>query len=164
TSISPWIVTAAALDPFRAPTPEREMELLPYLDGSKDGLYDIELKVLMQPEGADKETLLATTNYSRMYYSAAEQLCHHAVGGCGMSAGDLLGSGTVSGPTPDEYGSLMEKSWAGREPFTLESGEIRTFIEDGDRLTLAGAAKGDGFQIGFGTCVGKILPAKSFPS
>ncbi|MEP1765127.1 MAG: fumarylacetoacetase [Sulfitobacter sp.] len=163
TSISPWIVTAAALEPFRTSVPAREMALLPYLDSTKDGLFDIELNVLMQPKGSDKASLLSTTNYSRMYYSAAEQLCHHAVGGCGMAAGDLLGSGTISGPTPEEYGSLMEKSWAGREPFTLDTGEERTFIEDGDTLTLTGAAKGDGYKIGFGACVGTILPAKSFP-
>ncbi|MDP2517296.1 fumarylacetoacetase [Shimia thalassica] len=164
TSISPWIVTAAALEDFRAPTPEREKELLPYLDGSKDGLYDIELQVLMQPEGAEKASIVGETNYSRMYYSAAEQLCHHAVGGCAMNVGDLLGSGTISGPTKTEYGSLMEMSWAGREPFTLDTGETRTFIEDGDTLTLRGAAKGDGFSIGFGDCTGKILPAVEWPA
>ncbi|MCK0141483.1 fumarylacetoacetase [Aliiroseovarius sp. F20344] len=163
TSISPWIVTAAALEEFRAPTPEREKELLPYLDGSKDGLYDIDLQVLMQPEGADKASVVGETNYTRMYYSAAEQLCHHAIGGCAMNVGDLLGSGTISGPTKTEYGSLMEMSWAGREPFTLDTGETRTFIEDGDTLTLRGAAKGDGFQIGFGDCVGQILPAVNWP-
>ncbi len=156
-------MTAAALEEFRAPTPEREKELLPYLDGSKDGLYDIELQVLMQPEGADKASVVGETNYTRMYYSAAEQLCHHAIGGCAMNVGDLLGSGTISGPTKTEYGSLMEMSWAGREPFTLDTGETRTFIEDGDTLTLRGAAKGDGFQIGFGDCVGQILPAVSWP-
>lgn len=164
TSISPWIVTVAALEEFRAPTPEREKELLPYLDGSKDGLYDIDLQVLMQPEGAAKASVIGETNYTRMYYSAAEQLCHHAIGGCGMNVGDLLGSGTISGPTKSEYGSLMEMSWAGREPFTLDTGESRTFIEDGDTLTLRGAAKGDGFQIGFGDCVGKILPAVTWPT
>jgi fumarylacetoacetase len=163
TTISPWIVTAEALEPFRAPTPAREKALLPYLDGTKDGLYDIELEVLMQPAGANTATSLSKTNYNRMYYSASEQLCHHAVGGCGMSSGDLLGSGTISGPTPDEYGSLMEKSWAGREPFTLDTGETRTFIEDGDTLTLRGAAKGDGFTIGFGNCTGTIRPAHKFP-
>ncbi len=163
TSISPWIVTAAALEEFRAPTPKREKELLPYLDGSKDGLYNIDLQVLMQPEGADKASVVGETNYTRMYYSAAEQLCHHAIGGCAMNVGDLLGSGTVSGPTKTEYGSLMEMSWAGREPFTLDTGETRTFIEDGDTLTLRGAAKGDGFQVGFGDCVGQILPAISWP-
>ncbi|MBE1285832.1 MAG: fumarylacetoacetase [Rhodobacteraceae bacterium] len=163
TSISPWIVTAAALESFRAPTPARDKELLPYLDGSKDGLYDIELEVLMQPEGAESASVIAKTNYSRMYYSAAEQLCHHAIGGCGMNTGDLLGSGTISGPVREEYGSLMELSWAGREPFTLDTGETRGFIEDGDTLTLRGNARGNGFTIGFGDCTGKILPAINWP-
>ena len=164
TSISPWIVTAAALDPFRTGTPAREKELLPYLDSTIDGLFDIELEVLMQPEGAAKATSLSKTNYSRMYYSAAEQLCHHASGGCGMNSGDLLGSGTISGPDKSEYGSLMELSWAGRDPFTLDTGETRTFIEDNDTLILRGGAKGDGYQIGFGTCEGTIRPAVKFPT
>ena len=164
TSISPWIVTAAALEPFRAPTPDREKELLPYLSGSKDGLYDIELEVLMQPEGADRASSIAKTNYNRMYYSAAEQLCHHAIGGCEMNTGDLLGSGTISGAERSEFGSLMELSWAGREPFTLDTGETRGFIEDGDTLTLRGNARGKGYTIGFGDCVGKIVPAKPWPA
>ncbi len=164
TTISPWIVTAAALEDFRAPTPERDFTLLPYLNGSKDGLYDIELEVLMQPEGAANATSIAKTNYNRMYYSAAEQLCHHAIGGCAMTAGDLLGSGTISGAEKSEYGSLMELSWAGKEPFTLDTGETRGFLEDGDTMTLRGAAKGDGYKIGFGDCVGKILPAVTWPA
>ncbi|WP_417241618.1 fumarylacetoacetase [Celeribacter sp.] len=163
TSISPWIVTAAALAPFRTPTPQREHALLPYLASTTDGLFDIELSVLMQPAGAATATKLTTTNYSRMYYSAAEQLCHHAVGGCGMRTGDLLGSGTISGPSKSEYGSLMELSWAGREPFTLDTGETRTFIEDGDTLTLRGAAIADTYRIGFGDCAGTILPAAPMP-
>lgn len=164
TSISPWIVTTAALEPFRTATPAREKQLLPYLNSTIDGLFDIELEVLMQPEGAAKATVLSKTNYSRMYYSAAEQLCHHASGGCGMNSGDLLGSGTISGPSKSEYGSLMELSWAGREPFTLDTGETRTFIEDNDTLILRGAAKGDGYQIGFGICEGTIRPAIKFPA
>ncbi|MGC1505386.1 MAG: fumarylacetoacetase [Sulfitobacter sp.] len=163
TSISPWIVTKEALEPFRTSVPERTKELLPYLSESKPGLYDIELQVLMQPKGADRASTVATTNYSRMYYSAVQQLTHHAVGGCGMNAGDLLGSGTISGPSKSEYGSLMELSWAGREPFTLDTGETRGFIEDGDTLTLRGNARGDGFTIGFGDCVGEILPARDDP-
>jgi len=159
TSISPWIVTKAALEPFRTAVPTRTKELLPYLDESKPGLYNIELEVLMQPKGAARPTTVSRTNYSRMYYSSAQQLTQHAVGGCGMNSGDLLGSGTISGPTREEYGSLMELSWAGREPFTLDTGETRGFIEDGDTLTLKGACKGDGFTIGFGSCEGTILPA-----
>ena len=163
TSISPWIVTKQALEPFRTPTPPRDKQLLPYLSESKPGLYDIELEVLMQPEGADKASALSRTNYARMYYSAAQQLTHHAVGGCGMRPGDLLGSGTISGPTKSEYGSLMEMGWAGREPFTLDTGEQRSWIEDGDTLTLRGNARGDGYTIGFGDCVGQILPAHKDP-
>jgi fumarylacetoacetase len=164
TSISPWIVTTAALEDFRAPTPKRDFTLLPYLDGSKDGLYNIELEVLMQPEGAAKASSIAKTNYNRMYYSAAEQLAHHASSGCAMTAGDLLGSGTISGADRSEYGSLMELSWAGKEPFTLETGEVRGFLEDGDTMTLRGAARGDGYKIGFGDCVGTILPAVTWPT
>lgn len=163
TSISPWIVTKEALEPFRTPVPEREKELLPYLAEEKPGLYNINLSVSLLPEGGNTSTTICRTNYSRMYYSAAQQLCHHAVGGCGMSAGDLLGSGTISGPERTEYGSLMELSWAGREPFTLDTGETRTFIQDGDTLTLHGAANGDGYVIGFGECSGKILPALDDP-
>jgi fumarylacetoacetase len=163
TTISPWIVTTAALEPFRTTTPPRDHDLLPYLDGRKDGLFDISLEVKMQPEGAGRATTISQTNYSRMYYSAAEQLCHHAVGGCGMNSGDLLGSGTISGPEKSEYGSLLELSWAGREPFTLDTGETRSFLEDGDTMILTGAAKGDGYQIGFGTCTGTIKPAVTFP-
>lgn len=159
TSISPWVVTKAALEPFRCEAPEREKPLLPYLIESKPGLYDIDLKVTMQPEGAAFATTICETNYSRMYYSAAQQLTHHAIGGCAMNAGDLLGSGTISGPEPSEYGSLLEKSWGGQEPFTLDTGEERTFLEDGDRITLTGVAKGDGYRIGFGKCSGWILPA-----
>lgn len=117
----------------------------------------------MQPEGAEKATVITRTNYNRMYYSAAQQLTHHAVSGCEMSSGDLLGSGTISGPEKSEFGSLLEKSWAGQEPFTLDTGETRTFIEDNDRLTLNGWADGDGYKIGFGECTGRILPAVTEP-
>ena len=164
TSISPWIVTTAALEQFRAPTPSRDFTLLPYLNSSKDGLYNIELEVLMQPEGASKASSIAKTNYNRMYYSAAEQLAHHTSSGCAMTPGDLLGSGTISGADRSEYGSLMELSWAGKEPFTLETGETRGFLEDGDTMTLRGAARGNGYKIGFGDCVGTILPAVTWPA
>jgi fumarylacetoacetase len=163
TSISPWIVTTAALEPFRTSTPEREKDLLPYLHEPKPMLFDIDLSVTMAPMGG-AATTVAATNYNRMYYSAAQQLAHHASSGCAMSAGDLLGSGTISGPEKPERGSLLELTWGGKEPMTLDTGETRTFIQDGDTLTLHGAAKGDGFQIGFGTCTGTILPAPKFPA
>ena len=158
TSISPWIVTKAALDPFRTSTPEREVPLLDHLKDTGPMLYDIDLSVTLAP--ADKPaTTITQTNYKEMYYSSAQQLAHHATSGCPMNAGDLLGSGTISGPTKPERGSLLELSWGGKEPLTLDTGETRTFLEDGDTLTLAGHANGDGYRIGFGTCTGTLVPA-----
>ncbi|WP_420863837.1 fumarylacetoacetase [Algirhabdus cladophorae] len=159
TSISPWIVTTDALEQFRATTPERERDLLPYLRESKPMLFDIDLEVGLAPEGM-AETVIARTNYNQMYYSAAQQLAHHASSGCAMRVGDLLGSGTISGPGKSERGSLLELSWGGKEPIKLKDGGTRSFIEDGDTLTLRGAAHGDGFQVGFGECVGVIIPVK----
>lgn len=162
TSISPWIVTKAALEPFRCDTPEREFELLDHLKDCGPMLYDIDLGVTLAPEGKEA-TEIARTNYKEMYYSAAQQLAHHSTSGCPMNSGDLLGSGTISGPTKPERGSLLELSWGGKEPLTLNSGETRTFIEDGDTLTLIGAAHGDGYTIGFGDCTGAVLPALDDP-
>lgn len=161
TSISPWVVTRNALEPFRVSTPKRERKLLPYLREPGPMLYDIALEVDLLLAGGGKPTTIARTNYRRMYYSAAQQLAHHASSGCKMNTGDLLGSGTISGPEKDEYGSLLELSWGGKEPLTLDSGETRSFLEDGDTVTLRGWAGGGetGYRIGFGGCVGKILPA-----
>ncbi|UWQ37519.1 fumarylacetoacetase [Leisingera aquaemixtae] len=161
-TISPWIVTKPALEPFRCGTPEREVELLDHLKDCGPMLYDINLEVTMAPEGKEATTI-ARTNYKEMYYSAAQQLAHHTTSGCPMNAGDLLGSGTISGATKDSRGSLLELSWGGKEPLTLETGEERSFIADGDTLTLKGAAKGDGYTIGFGDCTGKVLPALDDP-
>jgi fumarylacetoacetase len=163
TSISPWIVTRAALEPFRTSTPPREKELLPYLQEPGPMLYDIALEFALQPDGADKPTVLTRTNYAEMYYSAAQQLCHHASSGCEMNVGDLIGSGTISGAEKHERGSMLELSWGGKEPMTLGTGETRSFLEDGDTATLSGFAQGDGYRIGFGDCVGTILPAVEFP-
>ena len=162
TTISPWIVTAAALEPFRCDTPEREKELLPHLKDAGPMLYDIDLAVTLAPEGKAASTI-ARTNYSQMYYSAAQQLAHHTTSGCPMRVGDLLGSGTISGPEASQRGSLLELSWGGKEPVTLETGEERSFLEDGDTLELHGVAKGDGYRIGFGPCEGKLLPALKDP-
>jgi fumarylacetoacetase len=162
TSISPWIVTKAALEPFRCDTPAREHELLDHLKDCGPMLYDIDLSITMAPSGKPASTI-ACTNYREMYYSAAQQLAHHTTSGCPMNTGDLLGSGTISGPTKPERGSLLELSWGGKEPLTLDTGETRSFIEDGDTMTLTGAAKGDGYSIGFGDCVGTVLPALENP-
>ncbi|WP_170350306.1 fumarylacetoacetase [Ruegeria atlantica] len=162
TSISPWIVTKAALEPFRCDTPEREVELLDHLKDCGPMLYDIDLEISMAPNGK-AATTITRTNYKEMYYSAAQQLAHHTTSGCPMNTGDLLGSGTISGPTKPERGSLLELSWGGKEPLTLDSGETRSFIEDGDTLELKGAAKGDGYTIGFGNCAGTVLAALDTP-
>ncbi|MCA0928128.1 fumarylacetoacetase [Ruegeria profundi] len=162
TSISPWIVTKAALEPFRCDTPAREFELLDHLQDCGPMLYDIDLSITMAPKGKTATTI-ARTNYNEMYYSAAQQLAHHTTSGCPMNTGDLLGSGTISGPEKQNRGSLLELSWGGKEPITLDTGETRSFIEDGDTLTLSGAAKGDGYTIGFGDCTGQVLPALDDP-
>ncbi|MCB1336092.1 MAG: fumarylacetoacetase [Maritimibacter sp.] len=162
TTISPWIVPKAALAPFRVPVPARERPLLPYLDEATPGLYDIDLSVSLAPAGKAASTI-SRTNYREMYYSAAQQLAHHTTSGCPMNVGDLLGSGTISGPEKSARGSLLELSWGGKEPLTLDSGEARSFLEDGDRLTLHGTAHGDGYTIGFGDCTGRLLAALADP-
>ncbi len=162
TTISPWIVTRAALEPFRTATPPREVALLPYLAEPGPMLYDIALEVDLQPEGA-APTTISRTNYAEMYYSAAQQLAHHTTSGCPMTAGDLLGSGTISGPEKANRGSLLELSWGGKEPLALAGGDLRSFIEDNDTVILRGAARGDGYTIGFGECVGKVIPALTDP-
>lgn len=162
TSISPWIVTKPALEPFRTNTPEREFELLDHLKDSGPMLYDIDLSVSLAPQGKDATTI-ARTNLDQLYYSSAQQLAHHTTSGCPMNVGDLLGSGTISGPTKSERGSLLELSWGGKEPLTLDTGDERSFLLDGDTLTLSGHAKGDGYRIGFGDCTGTILPALADP-
>ncbi len=161
TSISPWIVTRAALEPFRVPTPPREVPLLPHLLEPGPMLYDIALEVGLTPEDG-AETVICRTNYAEMYYSAPQQLAHHTTCGCPMTVGDLLGSGTISGPGKDSRGSLLELSWGGKEPFEIAGG-TRSFVEDNDTLTLRGHAQGNGYRIGFGTCTGKVLAAYETP-
>jgi fumarylacetoacetase len=161
TTISPWIVTRAALEPFRVRTPPREAPLLPHLAEPGPMLYDIALEVALAPEGG-RETVIARTNYREMYYSAAQQLAHHTTCGCPMNVGDLLGSGTISGPEKHSRGSLLELSWGGKEPFVIAGG-TRSFIQDNDTVTLRGQCRGDGYTIGFGDCVGKVIPALADP-
>ncbi len=162
TTISPWIVTKPALDAFRCDTPAREVELLDHLKDDGPMLYDIDLEVELAPEGGEA-AVIARTNYKEMYYSSAQQLAHHSTSGCPMTPGDLLGSGTISGPEKHQRGSLLELSWGGKEPVELPGGQTRSFLEDGDRLTLRGAARGDGYTIGFGECTGTVLPALDDP-
>ena len=151
-----------ALEPFRTETPAREFELLPHLRDCGPMLYDIKLEVSLAPQGQEPRTL-ARTNYREMYYSSAQQLAHHTTSGCPMRSGDLLGSGTISGPEKHQRGSLLELSWGGKEPLELTTGQSRSFLQDGDKLTLSGQAQGDGYVIGFGECSGVVLPALSDP-
>src|SRR5690606_33668652 len=132
--------------------------LLAYLREPGPLLYDIALQVSLTPEGG-AETVIAQTNYGEMYYAAAQQLAHHASCGCPMNVGDLLGSGTISGPERGNRGSLLELSWGGKEPLAIAGGQTRSFLEDGDRVTMRGQARGEGYRIGFGDCAGTVLPA-----
>lgn len=152
TTISPWIVTQAALEPFRCEGAPRDNPLLPYLREERPGLYDLTLGWRMNGQR------MAETNYNQMYYSSAQQLTHHAVSGCPMRVGDLLGSGTVSGPTRDQTGALLEMTRGGAEPVRV-GGASRTFLEDGDEVELYGYAEAADYRIGFGPCSGRILPA-----
>jgi fumarylacetoacetase len=161
TTISPWIVTKAALQAFRVSTPQRDVPLLPYFDEPGPMLFDIKLEVGLKPEGG-RETIIARTSSSELYYSAAQQLAHHTTSGCAMTVGDLLGLGTISGPGKESRGSLLEISWGGKEPFAIDGGD-RSFIEDNDSLILRGQAQGDGYKIGFGECAGKVLLALANP-
>ena len=158
TSISPWVVTRHALEPYRVSTPPREKPLLPYLREPAPMNFDIALEVTLAPEGKPAATI-SRTNARLLYYSAAQQLAHHAIGGCRMCTGDLTGSGTISGPARDSLGSLLEMSSSGKTPVTLTTGETRSFLADGDTLTLRGWAQGNGHRVGFGACKGTILPA-----
>ena len=153
TTISPWVVTQAALEPFRAEGAARVNPLLPYLRESRPGFYDLTVGWTMNGQR------MSETNYREMYYSSAQQLAHHTESGCPMRVGDLLGSGTISGPTRDQSGALLEMTEGGKRPVTVNGAE-RTFIEDGDEIGLYAHARGDGYRIGFGPCTGTILPAK----
>ncbi|AUT60346.1 fumarylacetoacetase [Paraburkholderia terrae] len=159
TTISPWIVTLDALEPFRVAQPVQDPQPLEYLRHAGEHAFDISLEVLLKPHGAKEATTIARTNFRHMYWTMAQQLAHHTVSGCNTRVGDLMGSGTISGPTDDSFGSLLELTWNGKNPLQLKDGGTRGFIEDGDQLTLAGWCQGDGYRVGFGTCVGEILPA-----
>lgn len=159
TSISPWVVTLEALAPFSADRMPQDPEPFPYLKSDQATAYDIWLDVFLAPANGT-ETRIATTNYKWMYWTLEQQLAHHTSNGCNVRPGDLMGSGTISGPEKQNRGSLLELSWGGREPIALEGGESRTFIEDGDTVRIAGYCQGDGYRIGFGDVSGTVLPAR----
>ncbi len=159
TSISPWVVTMDALEPLRTEGPAQDPEPLPYLRGRGDGAYDIHLEVWLQSERMDEPARIATSNLRHLYWSVCQQLAHHASNGCNLRPGDLLASGTISGPGADERGSMLELAWRGTEPVRLPNGETRSFLEDGDTVIMTGWGEHDGVRIGFGEVRGTILAA-----
>lgn len=160
TSISPWIVTMEALDPFRRDNPAQSPEPLAYLRQQGRNAYDIALEVALKPAGAADATTVCRTNFRAMYWTMAQQLAHHTVSGCNVRVGDLMGSGTISGTTPGAFGSLLETTRNGAEPLTLADGARRGFLEDGDEVVMTGWCQGDGYRVGFGEVAGRILPAR----
>jgi fumarylacetoacetase len=157
-SISPWVLPLEALEPFRMAGPVQEPEVLPYLKCSQAHNFDIQLEVGLQPEG-QKETKICTSNFKYMYWNMAQQLAHHTVNGCNIQVGDVMASGTISGPTPDSFGSMLELSWRGTKPLVLDSGEERSFLQDGDTVVMRGYCEKEGIRVGFGEVRGKLLPA-----
>lgn len=157
-TISPWIVTLDALEPFRVKGPEQFPHVLPYLASEGERNFDLMLEVAIQPEKLT-ETIVCRSNFKYMYWNVCQQLAHHTVNGCNIQNGDVYASGTISGPSPGSFGSMLELSWNGQRPLHLDNGIERKFIEDGDTVIMRGHCEKDGVRIGFGECKGKILPA-----
>jgi fumarylacetoacetase len=158
-SVSPWIVTLEALEPFRTSSPKQEPEVLNYLKFSGNKNFDINLEVYLKPENGT-ENLISESNFKYMYWNMAQQLAHHTVNGCNVEVGDLYASGTISGKDKNSYGSMLELTWRGTQPLTLNDGAERKFINDNDTIIMKGWAEKDGIRVGFGEVSGKILPAK----
>lgn len=159
-SVSPWVVTLEALEPFRTASPKQDPEVLDYLKFEGDKNYDINLEVYLQPENGE-ENLISQSNYKFMYWNMTQQLAHHTVNGCNVEVGDLYASGTISGENPNSFGSMLELTWRGQNPLQLKDGQERKFIDDNDTIIMKGFAEKDGVRVGFGEVSGKILPAKA---
>ncbi len=157
TTLSPWVVTMDALEPFRCAGPPQDPKPLPYLRTEGDQAFDIGLEVSIRTEKMGTPHRLARSSFRHLYWNILQQLVHHTSGGCRLRPGDLLASGTISGPTRDSFGSFLELAWGGKEPVQLPNGETRSYLEDGDTLTLRGWCEKDGLRIGFGEASGKIL-------
>lgn len=157
-SISPWVVTLDALEPFRVAGPKQDPQVLPYLQSTGNHNFDIDLDVFVQPANS-QESRVSTSNFRFMYWNIAQQLAHHTVNGCNINTGDMYASGTISGPNEDSYGSMLELAWKGTKPIKLIGGEERKFIQDGDTVIMRGYAQKENVKIGFGEVSGKVLPA-----
>ena len=158
-SISPWVVTLEALEPFRTASPKQEPEVLDYLKFEGDKNFDINLEVYLRPENGE-ENLICKSNYKYMYWNMTQQLAHHTINGCNVEVGDLYASGTISGSEPNSFGSMLELTWRGQNPLKLSDGSERKFIEDHDTIIMRGFSEKNGIRVGFGEVRGKVLPAK----
>lgn len=158
-TVSPWLVTLDALEPFRTDGPKQEPEVLPYLKYEGQKNIDIKLQVGIKPDNGE-ETIVSNSNYKHMYWNMTQQLAHHTINGCNMRCGDMLASGTISGPTEGSFGSMLEIAWKGTKPVTMKDGSTRSFINDNDTVIMRGYAEKEGVRIGFGECTAKVLPAK----
>ena len=157
TSISPWIVTMDALEPFRTKGPKQDPNPLPYLQQKGKHAFDINLEVQIEPENAEV-TIVSNSNFKYMYWSMSQQLAHHTSNGCRVNSGDMMGSGTISGPTPNSFGSMLELTWNGKNPIVLKDGSERKFINDNDTVIMKGYCKNNEIRIGFGEVSSKLLP------
>jgi fumarylacetoacetase len=158
-TVSPWIVTLEALEPFRVKGYEQVPKLLPYLEYEGNKNIDINLEVYLKPHNGE-ENLICTSNYKYMYYTMEQQLAHHTINGCNINVGDMMASGTISGPRAHEFGSMLELTWRGTKPIKLSDGTERKFVNDNDTITIRGFCKKDGMRVGFGECTATVLPAK----
>jgi fumarylacetoacetase len=157
-TISPWIVMLDAMEPFRSKGPDQFPHVLPYLSFEGEKNFDLLLEVLIQPENSEPTTV-SRSNFKYMYWNINQQLAHHSVNGCNIQVGDIYASGTISGPSPGSFGSMLELSWNGQKPLHMPDGSPRTFINDGDTVIMKAYAEKDGVRIGFGECKGRVLPA-----
>ena len=157
TSISPWVVTMEALEPFKVEGPPQDPEPLEYLKRKEHNSYDIRLEVSLQIDGSNTPQVISRSNHKYLYWDVAQQLAHHSVNGCKMQIGDLLASGTISGPDRTCLGSMLEISWKGTRPIMFENGEERKFLQDNDSVIMTGYCQGDGYRVGFGEVEGTII-------
>jgi len=155
-SMSPWVVTLDALEPFRTAGPVQSPAVLPYLQTSGERTFDLQLEVAIQPEAAP-ETVVCQSNFKYLYWNVCQQVAHHTINGCNLKVGDLLASGTISGATPDSFGSLQELTWGGKNPLALAGGIERRFLQDGDTVTMRGWGAKAGIRVGFGEVTGKLV-------
>jgi fumarylacetoacetase len=159
TSVSPWIVSLEALAPFRCEGPPQNPIPLPYLRQTGKTTFDVQLEVTLQSAKMTTAQVICRSNFRHLYWSLAQQVAHHTINGCNLMPGDLLASGTISGPAAESRGCMLELTWRGTQPITLSSGETRRFLEDGDRVTMTAWCQGDGYRVGFGSVTGVVKPA-----